>query len=572
MENLFHLGFCLLTGFALSYAVIIAVLQVWQRRRGLQRPADFHHTPPPDQAPVPRLGGIALAAAFAVICCLPVDILFGYTWSPLHWVIAGTSLGMFGLGLWDDLQPLGAKKKLMGQLILASAAYYWGLGIHQFKIPLTGHIIELGLWSWPVTVFWLVALTNLINLIDGVDGLAGGICLMLMALLTLVGGETGCLSLMAAGMVGALLAFLRFNFPPARIYLGDSGAYFLGFLIGVFTIYNSHKGTVIAALIAPLFVLVLPILDTSIAIIRRGLHGLPLFRPDRQHLHHRLLESGLSRRRLVLGAYVFTAFFLALGMVVFWWREQYLPVMLGVGTLTILLMASRFSFSRCWFAVPEMLGSSLNARMEIQFALAQTNWLVLEGRRGGTIQSICEDTAFIASKLGFSRLRIQLKDGERMWEMAGPCAHEEHCLRDWQRHSNVTRITHNPTNCQCYAYRHTLPGHPDCCIEFQTRNLNDGGQRTEVGGQRSEVGSQRPEVSGQQNTKQKLRKQKVEIGTTSPGAEGRGTRGHSTRCLTAPSKISILSDVLAEGWAKALTGCKDHKGNRMAPRWGTREG
>jgi UDP-N-acetylmuramyl pentapeptide phosphotransferase/UDP-N-acetylglucosamine-1-phosphate transferase len=178
---------------------------------------------------------------------------------------------------------LGAKRKLLGQLLIASGAYFLGIAINQFQIPFTGHVVHLGFWSWPVTVCWLVVMTNFINLIDGVDGLAGGICLMLMSLLVYVGGGAGPMSFIAAGMAGALLGFLRFNFPPARIYMGDGGAYFLGFLIGCISIVSSQKGTIFAALSAPLLVLALPILDTLLAILRRGLRGRKLARSDTKH-------------------------------------------------------------------------------------------------------------------------------------------------------------------------------------------------------------------------------------------------------------------------------------------------
>ena len=187
-------------------------------------------------------------------------------------------------------------------------------------------------------------MTNLINLIDGVDGLAGGICLMLMGLLAYVGHDSGSFECLASGMAGALLGFLWFNFPPARIYLGDSGAYFLGFQIGLFAILNSHKGTVFAALVAPLFVLALPILDTALAILRRGLRGLPIFRPDRRHLHHHLLDMGLSRRKVVLYFYAVTLVFLAMGFAAYWSRGHLIPVLLGVGTLILLLCAGRLQF------------------------------------------------------------------------------------------------------------------------------------------------------------------------------------------------------------------------------------
>jgi len=510
MTRVGQLLFCAILGFGLSFAVIVAVLRGWRLRRVLPRQAELHHTHHPAQTSVPRLGGIALAVAFAAVLCLPLDLLFGCQLYSLRWVIAGAALAMFGLGLWDDLHALGAKYKLAGQLAIASAAYFLGLGIHVFKVPFTEQVIELGLASWPVTVLWLVAMTNLINLIDGVDGLAGGICLMLMALLTVVGGDTGCVPFIAAGMAGATLAFLRFNFPPARIYLGDSGAYFMGFLIGGLTIHTSHKGTVFAALIAPLFVLALPILDTSLAIFRRGLRGLPLFRPDRRHLHHRLLESGLSRRTLVLGAYAFTAFFLLMGLVVFWSRGQHLPLVLGGATLLILLLASRFGFSREWFAVVQVLDKSLRSRSEIQYAMAHANWLALEGARGGSIQGICEDIAFVTRKLGFTRLHIRLEDGEQTWELSSPCSAGVECARQPLPQAGASRIVHGSGTCQCYAFRHPLPGHPSCHIEFHTPDLGAN------------------------------------------GAERRAQGGGPVRQSLTPSKFGIISDVLAEGWAKSL--------------------
>src|SRR5262249_36561786 len=138
-------------------------------------------------------------------------------------VMVLTSLLMFGLGFWDDLRPLGARRKLLGQILIASIVCCFGIGIQSFKIPFTGTVIDLGGWGILLTIAWLVGMTNLINLIDGVDGLAGGICLMLMALLAYVGHKSGTFELLTTGMAGALLGFLWFNFPPARIYMGDGG-------------------------------------------------------------------------------------------------------------------------------------------------------------------------------------------------------------------------------------------------------------------------------------------------------------------------------------------------------------
>lgn len=472
-------------GFGVSYGVIVMMLSVARRLKTVRRPDEMHHS---HRTPVSRLGGAGLVAAFAVVSVLAGA--FNKLNSGENWCIIGSSLAMFGLGLWDDLRALGARRKLFGQAVIASFAFFLGIAIDHFKIPFTGYIIDLGLWSWLATVIWLVGMTNLINLIDGVDGLAGGICLMLMLLMAVVGGISGTVSFTAVGMAGALLAFLRFNFPPARIFMGDGGAYFLGYLIGVLTIISSHKGTVVAAMIAPLFVLALPILDTSLAVLRRGVQGLPLFRADRRHIHHRLLDSGLSRRTIVLGAYAFTAFFLGLGFVAFWWRGQYFALVLGIGVVAVLLAAGRLNFSREWFAVGRVLGNSLNARAEIQYGLAQARWLAMEGVRCKNIGDLCEDLAFITRKLGFASVTIRLEDGEKNWQIF---AVEEKNSRRFQ---------------------HKLPGHPYCFVIFVApwHHLDSDQDLSE----------------------------------------------DNPRAITV-STFKILSEVLAEGWAKAISAFEKHQ-------------
>jgi UDP-GlcNAc:undecaprenyl-phosphate GlcNAc-1-phosphate transferase len=366
--------------------------------------------------PVPRLGGLGLAAAFIVVNIF-VGIVnpagrSGLLYQP---VIFLSCLGMFGIGFIDDLRPLGARKKLLGQVLIAVVVCSFGFGIQTFKIPFTSQIIKLGQWGSILTVLWLVGITNLINLIDGIDGLAGGIALMLMALLSYVGHETGNLALVIIGMGGAVLGFLRFNFPPARIYMGDGGAYFLGFQIGMYAIIGSHKGEVMAALAAPLFVLVLPILDASLAILRRGLRGLPLFRPDRRHLHHHLLDAGMSHRKVVLIFYGVTFVFLVMGIAAYWSRGNLLPVLLGLAVLVVLIAAGRFRFSRRWFAIGRMVKNSLHMRREIEYAVCLARWLALEGGRGREVESLWSTLVIIAEKLGFASVKITLANGQRIW-------------------------------------------------------------------------------------------------------------------------------------------------------------
>ena len=352
---------------------------------------------------VPRLGGIALAVAFVVI--LAITFFFkDFQPGGTRIVLALSSLAMFGLGLWDDIVPLGARKKLLWQILISLAAFSFGLRIEEVKNPLTGDIYSLGPWACAATVFWLIAMTNLINLIDGIDGLATGICLMLMCLLVYVSfGSQHFALCIATGMAGALIGFLRFNFPPARIYLGDGGAYFLGYLIGALTIQSSNKGTVAAALIAPIFALALPILDVAFSIFRRGIKGLPIFRPDRRHIHHRLLQRGFSRRGAVLTLYGVSLVFLALSFVAFWSGGKLTPILVGCGFVVVLVAFPSLGLIKNWLTVGTAVGNSLEMRKEIQYALLFRSLMEMEAERSRSLPALWNDFRFTAEKMGFNR-------------------------------------------------------------------------------------------------------------------------------------------------------------------------
>lgn len=394
------------------YPLVIRWFRPWAERRGIS----FHQT---HVTPVPRAGGVVLALLFFLAACS------AHVWLPVHpdriaenWGIVVTSLAMFGLGFWDDLRPLGARKKLLGQVVISLAACFLVGRIELFRIPFGQDVVSLGWWGIPLTVLWLVAFTNLINLIDGLDGLAGGLSLMLLALLAYVGWSTGAVfpTVEAAALAGGLVAFLRYNFPPARIYLGDSGAYFLGFLTGLLAMRLSHKGTVAAALVAPLFALALPIIDTSLAILRRGLKGLPLFRPDRQHIHHKLLGEGFNQRQTVLVLYGFSLVALLMAFGVFWAGERTAPLFLGVLVLLVILAASRLQFAREWFALGRFLGSTLEVRKAARYALALSQWFELEAERTRCPERMWEEFGFLLRKLGYTRVRLRSPAGrEHVW-------------------------------------------------------------------------------------------------------------------------------------------------------------
>jgi UDP-GlcNAc:undecaprenyl-phosphate GlcNAc-1-phosphate transferase len=409
---------CFLLGVAVCVLLLAGVRKTAVTLVAGGRGSQFHHA---DDGCVPRFGGVGLAGAFVAVC-LAAWWLTGipFLHNPLHRTLALSSLAMFAMGLWDDFRPLGARRKLLLQMLIAGCAYWGGIQVDGLKNPFTGEAYVLGHWGLLVTIVWLVALTNLINLIDGIDGLAGGIGFMLMCLLAYTAaGAAGFTFLVTAGMAGALLGFLYFNFPPARIYLGDGGAYFLGFLIGGTAIVNSNKGSVLAALVAPLIALGLPILDTGMAIVRRGLRGLPIFRPDRKHIHHRLLKQGWSRRRAVLTLYAVSVVFLLVAFGVFWSEQRLMPLLFGVAFLVLAVAARSFGFIQEWFEAGKAVGNSRQLRKETRYAMALTHWLLLEAERAPSICDLWLSYQFVAGKLGFSHARFSLPDGEELWQTNG---------------------------------------------------------------------------------------------------------------------------------------------------------
>ena len=262
---------------------------------------------------IPRIGGIALFCSFF----LPFLFLLVFCWqSPavqrlladnnLHCFVTGAAL-IFLLGLLDDIRDLSFVFKIFGQLLVAVFVYSCGIRITAVTTPF-GADFSIGFLSLPITVFWFLLVINAINLIDGLDGLAAGICLFVslsMLFVCVVSGQLTA-ALAFAALAGSLIGFLRYNFYPASIFMGDSGSYFLGYCLAALSIGGTIKGQVATALLIPIIALGVPLMDTIWAPIRRFVNGQSMFQPDNKHIHHRLVKLGFTHRRAVLVLYVLT--------------------------------------------------------------------------------------------------------------------------------------------------------------------------------------------------------------------------------------------------------------------------
>jgi len=288
----------------LSLILTPLVRDVVGRRGFLDHPDGVRKT---HRTPVPRVGGIAIVLAYSATFAIAFFLPFSYTYllhKALPTILQLTLVAsvVFLTGVLDDLVGLNAWQKLAGLASAASLAYFAGIRV-EF------HFLH-ALPAWPglafaVTVIWLVGCANAFNLIDGMDGLAAGVGLLSTVTILIAALTQGNLPLTLATLplAGALLGFLRYNFNPASIFLGDSGSLLIGFLLGCFGALWSEKSVTLVALCVPLLAVSVPLLDVVLSILRRYLRNRPIFQADRGHIHHKLLERGLRPQAAVLTIY-----------------------------------------------------------------------------------------------------------------------------------------------------------------------------------------------------------------------------------------------------------------------------
>ncbi len=325
-----------------SYLIFITPLLIYAGKKfGLVAEANRRNI---HKGSIPRIGGIGIATGtlFPLLCLYIYNnaisqVFFSDIANSI--VIIGCGLAISLLGFIDDIRGVRARYKFVFQILMAIVAWYFGFGIGAIITP--WGVLEFGLLSLPITVLWIVGVINAFNLIDGLDGLSSGIAFFVSITLLILSIYNGkpFVALISAAMAGAVVGFLFYNFNPAKIFMGDSGSMFLGFILGVLSLKGASKGSAIVSLLIPIMAMGLPILDTSLAFVRRFMRNQPIFLADRQHIHHILLSKGLNQRKVVFILYGISLLFtlLALGSIFVKDKELFL-MMLVFGVIVIVII------------------------------------------------------------------------------------------------------------------------------------------------------------------------------------------------------------------------------------------
>ncbi|MBO8129077.1 MAG: undecaprenyl/decaprenyl-phosphate alpha-N-acetylglucosaminyl 1-phosphate transferase [Peptococcaceae bacterium] len=298
---------------------------------------DFPDSRKVHRQPMPRLGGLAVYIAFAATLLLTQDLS-----REIYGLLLGATLIVL-LGILDDIRGISARQKLLGQIVAASAVIPFGLQVEFITNPLQGGLITLGFWGIPITVFWLVSVTNAVNLVDGLDGLAAGtgvIASITLAVIAWIEGQVPAF-ILACILAAATLGFLPYNFHPARVFLGDTGSMFLGFTLAATAVLGLTKSAMALSVIIPVVILGIPLFDTAFAVLRRYRKRRPIFYPDREHLHHRLLMAGLSHRGAVLAVYTVNLVLGASAVLVTMLSSDQAVALLVIVAFVLLVVANR---------------------------------------------------------------------------------------------------------------------------------------------------------------------------------------------------------------------------------------
>lgn len=281
---------------------------------------------------MPRMGGFAIYLSFFAVLFLSHDL----TREHIGLFVGGTVLVL--VGIIDDMKDIPAKVKLLGQILAACIVVASGVRVEFMTNFILGGMFPLYIFSVPFTVIWIVAIINAVNLIDGLDGLAAGTSIIAAVTMAISGYATGQTEMasIALILIGSTLGFLKYNFHPAKIFMGDTGSMFLGYNLAVLAVMGFTKSFTLLSLVTPILVLAIPILDTLFAIIRRKMNNKPIFKPDKNHLHHCLLNYGFSHRDTVLVIYAVSAVLALCGLIMTYLNPAQGVILLGVISVVII--------------------------------------------------------------------------------------------------------------------------------------------------------------------------------------------------------------------------------------------
>lgn len=321
MSERFFLFFAA-AGFSLIFTPLIRGFAAWANILDIPSERKVH------KKPIPLLGGIPIFLSFNLAVILGIILNQSYMNEPIlsKWqALLICQIIILGLGFIDDMIHVQPGTKFIFQISVGVLIFLFGFGINNITNPFNGTILHLGLFSLPITIIWLVLIINSLNLVDGLDGLAAGTALIVSLTIFAISffNKNNGISFVSIVLVGSILGFLRYNFHPAKIFLGDTGSMLLGFLLSVFSIQGSSKGATLVAVLAPILALGLPIMETLLSMIRRLLRsihiieystkngnqsvlffkGFNLFKADKDHMHHRLLKLGYSHKKAVIILY-----------------------------------------------------------------------------------------------------------------------------------------------------------------------------------------------------------------------------------------------------------------------------
>jgi UDP-GlcNAc:undecaprenyl-phosphate GlcNAc-1-phosphate transferase len=380
-------------------------------------PRKFH------KGAIPRLGGAAVCAAFLLGVALAAwtrtgrTLLIAQPRATVGLLVGAIAITL--VGAIDDTWGLDYRKKFAAELAVSIVLYRFGYQIQSISIPWLGDI-DLGVLAFPITMLWLVGVTNAVNLIDGLDGLASGISLLAIVTVFVSASQSGvtCVLPLSAALAGAIVGFLPYNLHPARIFLGDSGALLLGSTLGALALRAYSKQPTTIALIGPVLLLGVPIMDTLVSMMRRYLHGRSPFEADHEHMHHRLLARGLSHRKAVVALYAIATAFSLIALLLRGhspWRPT-IGMLLGVGVVVVMLRL--LGYREVLHAV-DSLRSLYRAR-----GCARDRLLALKAERHGWLRvrspdELWQRVCHTAPALGASGLELRLVTA-RVYQLGEP--------------------------------------------------------------------------------------------------------------------------------------------------------